>query len=322
MRQMCPNCSRLIELPETAAGTETACPECGKTFRVPGSYTPSVDPTAGPVASPSAPTLPPAPTPAAPTRPVPPPGFVPPAPPAPTTTDPSHSAYAKSADLLLKPNIIVWIPAVCLTLTFLLSFFAWVGSYPGGSSLYTQSPWGALFAKFSVSSVDPVLLQDEPAIRTNIHTSWLLAFYFPLLLLTLAIVWAERVLSLKFSAPPAPLASVWPLRFTILAGLAIGVFLILLMQAWQGFGLELAIQKTIDAKYAEAKIQANDTKKTSEITRVEIQAAQDFAKYALQGTTALSLSIAAHVLAVVALLLAWWLDRRGTKPPPRVALYW
>jgi hypothetical protein len=243
---------------------------------------------------------------------------------APSTVDLTlaGAAPAKSASVALDPKVIAWIPAACLTLVFLLSFFAWSGSYPGGTSIYTQSPWGALFAKISTSSVDPALLADETAIKTNVRSSWLLLFYFPLLLLALGLAWFERVVSLKLGAPPPALASVWPLRYTILAGLAGGVLLILLMQAWHGFGLELAVQKTVDAKYAEATNQANESRKTSDVNRVAVQSAQEYAKYSLQGTTALSLAVAAHLLAVLALLAAWWLDRRGTKPLPRLAVHW
>lgn len=317
MRQMCPNCNRLIELPETAAGTDTACPECSQPFRVPGSYTPSVDPAAGP----TAPTYPMVPTPAAPTRPVPPPGFVPPAPP-PTTPDPTSTSYAKTAALSLTPNVIAWIPAACLTLAFLLSFFAWVGSYPGGTGLYTQSPWGALFGKFSVGSVDSVLLQDEPEIKKSIRSSWLLLFYFPLLFATVASVWAERVISMSAVGPPDAMKGVWTLRYTILAGLAGGLLLILLLQIWNGFGLELAIQKTVEDKFAEATSQAKQADKSSETNRVAVQKGQDLAKHALQSTTALSLALAAQLVAVLALVLAWWLDRRGPKPPPQLVLHW
>ncbi len=323
MRQLCPNCSRLIELPESAAGSEASCPECGRTFRVPGTYTPTVDPTVGPAVAPAPPdpAVPPAPT-----RPVPPPGFVPPAPPSPVAPDPASAAtpsgYENSAAMPLAPNVIAWVPAACLTLAFLLTFFAWVGSYPGGHSIYSQSPWGALFAKFTVNTFDETLLQDEPEIKKNIRSSWLLLFYLPLLILAVVAAWLERVFGTAAKGPPDAVKGVWGLRYAILAGLAVGLFLILLMQVWAGFGLEVAIQKTVEGKFTEAKIQANDTKKTSEIHRVEVQTGQELAKHALQSTTAFSLVILLHVVAVLALLAAWWLDRRGAKPPPRVVLNW
>src|SRR5436190_17539551 len=63
MRQLCPYCAKLVDLPDAAAGSETPCPSCGKAFAVPKAFVPSVGdkpatttPTPVPEA---APTLPP-----------------------------------------------------------------------------------------------------------------------------------------------------------------------------------------------------------------------------------------------------------------------
>lgn len=315
IRQMCPHCVRLIELPDAAAGTDAACLQCGKTFPVPGAYHPAVEPAPAPTTVPEPP------------RPAPPPGLVPPTPTAPTAGAPA--GYERSAGFALLPQVIDWIPAGCLTLVLLLSLFAWVGTYPGGTGVYTQSPWGAAVRGYSIGTLSDDLLKDEPSVRANMSMSWLLWPYLLLLLAAVVLVWGERVVGRNKSGPPASvpaLAGVWPLRFAVLGGLAALLLLLLVFQSWRGFGLERAIQRTADQRvedflavqYAGKELPTGEAAKN----RVEVLKGQEFARFAVQGTSAFHLAMAAHFVAVLGLAAAWWLDRRGTKPPPRVALYW
>src|SRR5437868_1794051 len=71
MKLFCPHCLKPITVPDEAAGTDTTCPECGKSFPAPARYNPVVNVEPPPVAP-----VPPTPLP----QPVPPPGLVPSAP--------------------------------------------------------------------------------------------------------------------------------------------------------------------------------------------------------------------------------------------------
>jgi len=103
IRQICPNCFRSVELPDSAAGTDAPCPSCGKVFALPGRYNPTVDPAAGPPDSAPAFAGPPS-------RPAPPPGFVPPGG-APRSTAPASEvqlslAAERTAALPLSGNVL------------------------------------------------------------------------------------------------------------------------------------------------------------------------------------------------------------------------
>src|SRR5262245_50726978 len=138
MKLICPHCLRSVTVPEDAAGKETPCPECGKSFPAPARYNPVV------AAPPAAPPVAPAPTPVPASPPAAPPGLVPTAlapPAAAVTTETAPPAYTRSFAIVLSPRVVAWLPAVCLTLALLLTFLSWVGSYFGDNPVYSQGPW-------------------------------------------------------------------------------------------------------------------------------------------------------------------------------------
>lgn len=356
IRQLCPHCLKLIELPAAAAGTSVPCPLCAKSLRVPGTYTPTVDPSAGstrppvektPVPDPSSlekppppglvPQSPPAPAPA------PPPGLVPTMPPsAPTTT------YGCNCGFTLSPKVIDWIPAACLTVAFLLTFFSWVGTYPGGVRMFTQSPWGALLGEMSVSSLPEELLRDEKAIDDKLSMNWLMLLYLPLLVVAMVLAWIE-----KFA--PSPASGKWPsalkkaspfwnYRTAALGAIALALLGLVGMQCLRGFGLETAVRSvvaetanriTAEEDASKKKLEPEERKKfvddavkngpvldtTPKRQRYAVTHGGMLAASGLQTTMWLDLAILAHVLAVLGFALRFWLDYRGpNKPLPRVSM--
>jgi hypothetical protein len=317
IRQLCPHCGRLVELAATAAGTTAPCPACGTPFAVAAAYTPAVDPTAGPPQE-TPPVPDPSPTPAP--VPAPPPGLVPaalnPPPPVPpaTSTDP-----VRVVGLTLSPAVVGWLPVACLTFALVLTFFPWAGTYPGGVRVYSQNPWEALLGGVTTSPLPEELLNDEAELKKQTRTSWWLWLYFPALLVGVAIGWVDRVFEQPDPATvPAPLAwavGVWPHRLPLIAGLAALTLLVLLFQSWRGFGLENAVRAVAAAKVPDA-----DADSTAKRNTVTVRRGQELNKFGLQGTTAFDLAVLAHVLAVLGAAGRVWLDRRGTKPPPRLVV--
>ncbi len=322
IRQVCPHCFQTVELPDAAAGTTASCPKCHEPIPVPAAYAPTVDPAAGPSTGSS--TV----IPLERDRPSPPPGFVPPAaakpdPMADTIVPPK--GYVKTSSLVLTPQGLAWIPVACFTLIFLLTFFNWVGTYPGGVRIYSQSPWQALVGDFSVNSLPEPVLRDEADIRDRIHFNFWMWPYILLLLVTLVLAWAERLIR-DPAAPGMPpalakLRDVWSSRFTVLTGLAALLLLLLFIQSWRGFGLESAIRRKVDDQFAPQEREA-EAGSTAAKQVVAIEKGREFNRYGLQSTTARQLAVAAHLVALAALAGRWWLDRRGPKPPPRFATYW
>ena len=326
IRQLCPSCVQLVELPDDAAGETVVCPRCAHPFPVPQAYTPTVDTAAGP----------PAPMPPAADRPAPPPGFVPPQPPgtpvappppagatAPPVPVPTPAGYTHSGGFALTPQALGWVPAACLTVVLALSFFPWVGSYPGGVRLYSQMPWQAAFGYFTPSPLGSA--DDELALKSLVSMNWLLVLYVLLLLPAVALAWSERFVRgtnptpTNLPGPLARLAVVWPQRFLLLTVLTGLLLALLLVQTWRGFGLEQAVD-ALAARTHEKEVSEADT--LAKEQRAQVRVGQEVGRFALDGTTALNWAIAAHVVAVASVVGLWWLHRRGPKPAPQVRAYW
>lgn len=324
IRQICPHCFVPVEFADAAAGTTAECPSCRKPFAVPGAYAPTV---AGDAAT-SRPTPEPVPVPDPAPRPAPPPGYVRP-------TDPTRSASTaggppaggtlppldgRGATVTLSPVALDWLPVSCFTLILVLTFFSWVGLYPGGFKAYAQTPWAALAGVIDTNHFSEEVLQIETPLTKLLGSNWVVLV--PYLLAVLAAVvlgWADRVVTAAhITRLPGPLGfveKIWPYRFPLLAGLAVGTLVLLGLQIRLGFGLETATRQLVANDFAEA-LQAADN--SSARQKILVKQGMKLGQYELQTTVWLTLAVVLHVTAVAAAGLRFWLYRRGTKPLPRV----
>lgn len=115
-----------------------------------------------------------------------------------------------------------------------------------------------------------------------------------------------------------PLARLWPWRMWVLVGLSALAFTLMVLQASYGFGLESAIRKVVTEKLSEEREKAAGS--PSELWGVEYKEKLLYEKFNLEHTTWFYLGIAANFLAVLALLVRIDLDKRGSKPPPRLVI--
>ena len=138
------------------------------------------------------------------------------------------------------------------------------------------------------------------------------------LLLLLALAAAERVLRDPDRVPVPALAQAWKYRFAAIAGLG-ALFGLLAFQTRIGFGLETAARKLTAEKY-DAEHQAADNSAAKQ--KLAVKEGREVGSYQLQTTSWLALALAALLVGVLATALKFWLDTRGTKPPPRVSLTW
>lgn len=334
IRQLCPHCERLVELPDSSAGVIADCPVCEKPIVVPAAYAPSVAAGGGLAALPSSPSVPPpAPEPQADVQMPPPPGLKPEAmnpPPPPSDVAPPTvgipSGYGRVASLTFSPAWLAWVPVACATFALVLTLFTWAGTYPGGYRVYSQNPWWALFGDMSTDPGPPAVQAEEVELTKLLSGNrWLLG-YLPLLLLGTLLLWVERLVKHPtVQNMPGPLAwvpGVWPKRFALLTILTGLLMFFLVMQGLRGFGLESALQARVDTKFAAEQQNADDLNSTSERQLVAVMKGGEFAKSNYQTTLAFKLAVLVQVLAFVAMLLRWWLHRRGAKPHPRVLMQW
>ena len=336
MRLICPHCMSGVTVPDDAAGKDATCPNCGKAFPTPARYSAEVmSPT------PPLPVPPPVPVPEVPPPPAAaaaPPGYVPPIPPsvttgflppaptaptAPTAAEvPAMAGYTNSCGITISPKVVAWLPAILLTLVFVLTFFAWVGCYAGSSPVYSQRPWGAMFNSApnrdykleEAGTIPGGWLDKKPG-------DWKLMLPFFMALMTaVALAWAERGFSALDPRHIPPLAKVWPWRHAVIAGCAALALILLLAQWANGFGLERAIKTHISEQFAERRDKASAS--PAALAKLEYDQEQEFNKYNLEHTTWFYLAVLCMSFAVLAVATRAALENRGNKPPPKLLLHY
>jgi hypothetical protein len=344
MKLICPHCLKSVSVPEDAAGKEATCPECGRAFPAPARYNPVVAAESRPTPRPPAPVIPePNPMPMDPTPPPAPPGLIPPThpstqlepplppePPAP----PVPAGYTRSVGVPISPRVVAWVPVAGLTLAFLFTFFTWVGAYYAHHPVAAQSAWRSMVG----SVARDYALEDAYPGRgpwvDKVRSDWevMLPYLFTLIL-TVVFAWAERgVASLDRYRLPPPLRwlpRVWPYRQAVIAGLAAVSLAFLLIQMAAGFGLERAVDREVSERVAERRQQEElnaagkgkaPTDARTGQARLDYLEQQERARYNVHRTTWLYLALWLHVLAILAIAARAGLDRRGTRPPPRIVV--
>jgi hypothetical protein len=334
---ICPNCTKMISVPDQYAGQTMKCPLCQQAFQSPSL------PSSAPVAAAPLSTAPepheeevyrfsPEPNPPAPTAFTPPPApspaphVEPPRPqpkmsaPSPPSPPPSTAGYARKFSIQLNPQVLPWIPAGALFLVFVLTFFTWVGMYPGGVGVVTQNAWQAMFGSVSA---DPIYESDlnrfDKALdgpSFSFLTFFYLITFLGVFLVTVAVV---AVTQLKLQLPPQ-VKSQWQWRFLIIAGLSLIPLFFLLLQGLAGFPLESKQRAKAASQFDE---QRKAAKTDDKARKVEILEGEEYAKAALKRTSARTLVVLLQLVASIAALLAFWVERRGpSRPLPRVEALW
>lgn len=350
MNLLCPNCQKMLTVPEQYAGQLMKCPLCSGTFTVPAL---SVATVAAPEPSPppAAPTPPatqeppqnvyslrddgqtapaPATPPAAPTpqavTPEPSPRSIPAlAPETSVTTTPAVSeGYRSVRTLWFSPRVLPYIAPVCLLLVFFLTFANWLEISPGGLPMITANAWGAAFGYGRVD--DPALEEAFAGDALEGHklgenpfagASWLAIFYLLLLIMVvLPVTLASVVLEHVHIALPPGIQSVMPWRWGIVAAANLILFLFLALQLALGFQMEANYKA-----WAEKTSTNPDAKKAAELKANEVRRA--IALEADRHTWQLHLVVLLHLVIITSAILTYWIEQRGPgRPLPNIQWRW
>jgi hypothetical protein len=360
MNLLCPNCGKMLTVPEQYAGQMMKCPLCSGTFTVPALPGGAEPPPPAQPAAPEPPTLnpyevrqegPAEPVPAFATTPPPEPAFStaappepafkatpPPAPPS-TATTPAGPTPARGPDAAGQPlpslgyrggfgipisdKVLRWVVPASLVLIFFLTFFDWVGIYPGSVPAVWQSAWGAAFGTYGD---DPDLQEfyrlepDSKKKRLDVSVSPLLILYLlPFFILALLLAIAVAVLPfLKLQLPP-PVQQFLPWQWAALAGLNAILLLFLVLQMLLGFGLENSYKEWVENRLSTKKEKEPDTSKV----RKEIDVQRGQYLQALSRTIWLKLALLLQFIATVAAALVFWVEKRGPAAPlPSIDVKW
>jgi len=262
--------------------------------------------------------------------------FAPPSPPPPPFTphtpqrDAVPPGYSRSISFTLSSLILDWIPIGCLLTALILSFFTWVGAYPGGYPAYTQSAWQILAADIS-GTAQPKGLNDlqETAnwLETSpigLRTDWFMLPYLVILIITTVLALLERAFKnpnvMSVPGPLAWLPTIWPRRFALLTLLSALLVVFLIGHFVRGKTLADAIKRSAIEHQKVEYDAAEASGASSDKLIVQVKIGQEVGKYAIQGTTFRSLVVLVQVGALLGMCGRWWLERRGNKPHPRLTL--
>ncbi len=362
MDLLCPACQQKLTIPDDFAGQPAKCPQCGHTFTaptlppMPGAYTPPAAPPAPPpapfVPSPQSAAPPPpspepqtaavpAPAPAAPPVTAVTPVTVPPPAPAPTAPplapapapEPPPQDYTRRWTIWIGPNFWCWVAVAAALLVVVLSFFPWVGYFPGGMGTHTQSAWQAAFGGESVDKDLAEFIEkknplfERPADDKKSPgpgANGLLIVYVLLLIPVLLVTGAVAVWSVLPRELPPAVQQLKPWRWGIVAALALVALLFLVLQMVTGFTLERSLQDRADRAESEMKKDFQEGKEGKQPLAPgskegrALRMLRGLLLSPLQRTGALRAASSLHLLLVLSAVIMFWLERRGNKPRPRI----
>lgn len=331
MNLLCPNCQKMLQVGDQYSGQVMQCPMCTGQFTVPVMPKTPGAATAAPMPAPPqvnfAPGMaaPPAPQPkanqAAVPLPAPPPPQVP-------------IGYTKQKSYVLHPGLMPWVAPVCLVGIFVLTFFAWVGMYPGGVAVASQNPWQAVLGDASLNEDWTKYVKNdrlwEPYFGTDVTDLEKPGFGLFALLYILAIVPAGALAVVSVipglkglpQRLPLSLQPLWRFRALLVSLLALAALVLLVLQVYVfGFPLENAAVKRVGTVVEGLKSSAG-TSGQKDLTRWQLEEGIRLGAYNLQTTWKLQLVFLLNALAVIGALLEYWLERRGPQPLPRMDLQW
>jgi len=221
-----------------------------------------------------------------------------------------------------------WIPAPALFIVFILTFFPWVGVYPGGIFMHSQNAYltafGGYFSDPDIPEKDTVFEKgfnfanekaDKPGFGP-LMLFFLLAF-FPAILL------AGGALALTFFGQHLPpgMKALERWRWAFVAGFVLIALGFLWLQMLVGFNLEQSIRTTAN-KFTIPEIgEARNPTNQALVQKSEAQI-RGFIKETVRRTIWLDLVVFLLVLTLMCSLVLFWIDFRGNKPLPRVDVIW
>jgi hypothetical protein len=311
MRLICPHCRLSVTIPDTTAGKLAPCPDCGQPITVPAMTGAAIDAAPEPALTP-------------------PPSREreradDPFKPSPRSTAPPPDTaripgmITPWLRLTLRRDVAHWLTPAALAVAFVLAFFTWVAAAPNGNRIYTQNAWQAAGGGFSTDLAGEAVLAAETDLRANSAWSGWLMFYLILLIPSVVLAFADRVLARNPAVMPDILRPVWPHRQLIVAGLCAALLLLLIAPLIFGFGLESAVAATAEKTVQPTPSTAEPT--TKEKAERDVRRDVAIARFGLRRTAWVWLAVTAHVLALAGAGLARWLDRHPDQPDPRMEIY-
>jgi hypothetical protein len=235
--------------------------------------------------------------------------------PLPAKAEAPISGYAHSATVWITPRVLRWVAPVAVVALSVLLFLPWTGASPGGYRVYTQNAFQMIWGGVSINAVGAEAL-DFVKPYDDVEGNRLMLFYVLLVLLALVLVSAPLWLAHDGVQALRPiLRPLWRWRLPLLGAMALGAFVLLVIQMWMGFGLEAAAAAKVDKNLA-SEVAAAKTPEEHE--KAKIHRGLQMSAFSFGRTLWFYLAVASQALLLVGVGLELWLERRGARPLPRI----
>jgi hypothetical protein len=362
MNLLCPNCQKMLTVPEQYAGQLMKCPMCSTNFTVPAlppGGAPEPPPAPAFAAEPSPPPPPDTygvkhdPVPAFAPPPAPP--APPPAPPVPafattspsptlgsTITDPGKSSsplpppkagdYTDGWRVVFDPKVLQYVPAAALLLVFVLQFFPWVGVYVGGIPVTTQGAWGAAVGGYSKPDMD---LTEFFEFKTDKEAQEKFddknasgndpQFSLLIFFYLLPLFFVTLAASVGVVALPYIQVPLPPQVQQILPwkwAIVAGLNSLLLLFLLLQYVLPFSLENRVAANVASNPVLKEDPKGKTDVEKTK-EVKRGEQINRVQRTFWWRMVVLLHIVATAAAGLVYWVERRGpAKPLPALELRW
>lgn len=229
------------------------------------------------------------------------------------------AGYHRTHTVVVSPKMFIWTPVILFTIAFICTFFPWVGTTIGGNMVDSQGPWRAMFGGVNRNYELEKVMGLPSGWLDHVKSNWELLLP-GLLCLVVAVVlaWADRLQpQINWRMTPA-MQRAWVWRHTLTAAFGAAAFALIICQMSYGFGLQRAVQKVVTDRFADQRAAvAGSPSRQWDLDYLE---EQEYDKFNLIHTFWPYLGLTCLALAVLAILCRLGLERRGTRPPPRLVL--
>jgi hypothetical protein len=224
--------------------------------------------------------------------------------------------------LALRRDAVPWIAPVALVVALILTFFTWDAIAPNGNRIYTQNGWQAAFGGgFTTDLVGERVVKAETDLNAHRGSNVWLIFYLLLLIVAVVVAVADRVLSRQTTVPDI-IRNIWPHRQMLVSGLCVVLLIFLCAPMLGRFGLEASAAAAAEAAVPQLQPVAGQAEPTTaERADRDLRRDVELAKYGLDRTWWLRLTVLAQLIALIGVGSAWWLERHPQAPDLRLEIY-
>jgi len=229
--------------------------------------------------------------------------------------EPLPAGYMHSVTIRINPRLLQWIVPIEVVALFVLIFLPWVGAYPGGYPAYTQNAFQTIWGGVSVDPVAVESLGLPKPYDTVEKNPWMLFYTLFVLIAAILVVAPIFIVASRIQKYPPIVETLWRNRLKLLGASALAALVILVFQLSMGFGLEKAAEAKADQTLTNESAAAQTPE---DHEKVNIHRAMELSPFNFRHTLWLDLAVLCHVLILLGVALEIWLEKRGSRPLPRI----